>query len=197
MSVRIVLAGDSTVTDSEGWGLGFAASLGQGFEIINLAQGGRSSKSFRGEGHWQKCLDAKGDWLLIQFGHNDCPGKGPERETNPHTTYRENLSHFIDEARVAGSKPLLITSMARRYWTASGRNDVDVLSLYAHAVWTVAGEKNVPLIDLYRLSINEYESKGQAAWKALSPCETDITHLNAAGGQIIGRIVADEFRRHL
>ncbi|CAN5617188.1 rhamnogalacturonan acetylesterase [soil metagenome] len=197
MSVRIVLAGDSTVTTDNGWGPGFAAALGAGFEVINFAKGGRSSKSFRYEGLWQKCLDAKGEWLLIQFGHNDCPGKGPERETNPHTTYRENLSRFIDEARAAGSKPVLITSLARRKWTATGRNDVDVLSLYALGVWTVAGEKNVPLIDLYRRSIDVYESQGEAAWKALSPSDTDTTHLNAAGGEIIGRIVADEFRRHL
>lgn len=194
---RIVLAGDSTVTDTEGWGLGFASAMGEGYEVINLAQGGGSSKSFRDEGHWQKCLDAKGDWLLIQFGHNDCPGKGPERETNPNTTYRENLSRYIDEARAAGSRPVLITPLARRIWSATGRIEPDVLSLYAHAVWNVAGDKNVPLIDLFRRSIEVYDRDGEAAWKARAPKPEDATHLNPAGATIIGRIVADEFRRLL
>jgi pectinesterase len=169
--------------------------MGDRYEVINLAQGGRSSKSFRDEGHWQKCLAAKGDWLLIQFGHNDCPGKGPERETNPNTTFRENLIRYIDEARAAGSKPVLITSLARRHWGANGKIEPDVLSLFAHAVWTVAGDKNVPLIDLFRRSIEVYDADGEAAWKARSPTETDGTHLNAAGAAIIGRIVAEEFQR--
>lgn len=193
--VRIVLAGDSTVTNEEGWGPGFARAMGDGYEVINLAKGGRSSKSFRDEGHWRPCLDAKGDWLLIQFGHNDCPGKGPERETNPNTTFRENLIRYIDEARALGSKPVLITSMARRFWGANGKIEPDVLSLFAHAVWTVAGDKNVPLIDLFRRSIEVYDADGEQAWKARSPKDTDGTHLNAAGAEIIGRIVADEFRR--
>jgi lysophospholipase L1-like esterase len=52
--------------------------------------------------------------MLIQFGHNDMPGKGPERETDPKTTYRENLSRFVDEARAAGAQPILVTSIPRR-----------------------------------------------------------------------------------
>jgi pectinesterase len=188
-----VLAGDSTVTDSEGWGTGFARAMGDRYEVINLAQGGRSSKSFRDEGDWQKCLAAKGDWLLIQFGHNDCPGKGPERETNPNTTFRENLIRYIDQARAAGSKPVLITSLARRHWGTDSKIEPDVLSLFAHAVWTVSGDKNVPLIDLFRRSIEVYDRDGEAAWKARSPKAEDGTHLNAAGAEIIGRIVAAEF----
>src|SRR5690242_13890992 len=84
--VRIALAGDSTVTDKVGWGVGFAKQLAGDIECMNFSQGGRSSKSFINEGHWKKVLDSKPDYILIQFGHNDQPGKGPERETDPKTT---------------------------------------------------------------------------------------------------------------
>src|SRR5215213_5819051 len=107
--VRIVFAGDSTVTDGSGWGLGFARSMNDSAEVINLSRGGRSSKSFRDEGWWRKVLDEKPDYVLIQFGHNDQPGKGPERETDPKTTFRENLVRNVDEARAIGAKPVLLT----------------------------------------------------------------------------------------
>src|SRR5690349_1816151 len=75
--VRIALAGDSTVTDKSGWGVGFAKAMKDDVEVLNFAQGGRSSRSFVNEGHWKKVIDAKPDYVLIQFGHNDQPGKGP------------------------------------------------------------------------------------------------------------------------
>src|SRR5215207_6355960 len=112
--VRIVLAGDSTVTDIAGWGRGFAKSMNDGVEVVNLARGGRSSKSFRDEGHWRQVLDAKPNYILIQFGHNDQPGKGPERETDPRTTFRANMARYVDEVRALGATPILVTSLVRR-----------------------------------------------------------------------------------
>ena len=94
--VLIALAGDSTVTDKVGWGVGFAKQLTGDIECLNFSQGGRSSRSFINEGHWQKVLDAKPDYILIQFGHNDQPGKGPERETDPTSTYPEFMSRYVD-----------------------------------------------------------------------------------------------------
>ena len=81
--VRIALAGDSTVTNQSGWGPGFAVRLGPDAECINLARSGRSSKSYINEGHWKKLLDAKPDTVLIQFGHNDQPGKWSDRGADP------------------------------------------------------------------------------------------------------------------
>ena len=75
--VRVVLAGDSTVTDDAGWGSAFARRLAGDVECVNLARGGRSSGSFVAEGSWRKCLDLEPDYVLIQFGHNDQPGHGP------------------------------------------------------------------------------------------------------------------------
>ena len=77
---KIILVGDSTVTDNAGWGLGFKQFLTDGVECINTAQGGRSSESFRREGRWTNALALKGDYYLIQFGHNNEPGK-PGRST--------------------------------------------------------------------------------------------------------------------
>ncbi|GIW76311.1 MAG: hypothetical protein KatS3mg104_1374 [Phycisphaerae bacterium] len=117
---KVVLAGDSTVTSHAGWGAGFELySLG-GMEVINLSQGGRSSKSFRNEGHWKKVLDSQPEVVLIQFGHNDQPGKGPDRETDPSTSFRENLKRYIDETRQIGAKPVLVTPLERRKWDADG-----------------------------------------------------------------------------
>lgn len=88
--VIIALVGDSTVNDQGGWGPGFAASFGPPVKVMNFALNGRSSKSFRDEGRWQPVLNAKPNYVLIQFGHNDNPSKGPARETDAKTTYRAN-----------------------------------------------------------------------------------------------------------
>src|SRR4051794_19422458 len=93
--VRIVLVGDSTVTDQAGWGAAFARLLGPEAECINQARSGSSTKSCLNQGDWKKALAHKPDYVLIQFGHNDMPGKGPERETDPKTTYPANLARFV------------------------------------------------------------------------------------------------------
>src|SRR5262249_40470933 len=97
--IKIVLIGDSTVNDGGGWGPGLKKVLKEQATCVNLAQNGRSSKSFLNEGWWKKTLAEKPDYVLIQFGHNDQPGKGPERETEPNTTYKEFLARYIDESR--------------------------------------------------------------------------------------------------
>src|SRR2546422_251908 len=100
-AMKILLVGDSTVNDEGGWGVGFHAALWPDIDVVNLARNGRSSKSFRDEGAWAKALAEKPNYVLIQFGHNDCPGKGPERETDPATMYRANMIRYVDEALAA------------------------------------------------------------------------------------------------
>lgn len=196
---KVVLAGDSTVTDSAGWGGGFAKAFNDNMDVINLSKGGRSSKSFRDEGHWQKVLNEKPAVVLIQFGHNDQPGKGPERETDPKTTYRENLARYIDESIAIGAKPVIVTSLARRKWTADGLHIVSDLTDYADAAKAVAREKNVPCIDLHARSIDWYESAGKKGTDLISPLnkegQVDTTHLNIVGSESFGPLVADELRR--
>lgn len=193
--VRIVLAGDSTVTDDAGWGKGFADRLAGDVEVVNLAKGGRSSKSFATEGWWKKCLALKPNYVLIQFGHNDQPGKGPERETDPETTYRENMTRYVDEARAAGATPILVTSLARRQWGKDGKIQ-STLVPYVEAVKNIAAERHVPLIDLHARSIELYEKLGREGCNEMSPRTekggVDGTHLNARGAERIGSLVADE-----
>ena len=113
-TVRVVLVGDSTVTEDSGWGLGFRGLTTNRVVVINAAANGRSSKSFRDEGRWEPALAERGDYYLIQFGHNDEPGKGPERETDPSTTFAANLRRYVADVRAAGATPILVTSLVRR-----------------------------------------------------------------------------------
>lgn len=196
--VRIVLAGDSTVTTKAGWGLGFAKLLNPDAECINLAIGGQSSKSFRDTGQWKKALDQKPNYILIQFGHNDMPGKGANRETDPETTYRENMTRFVAEARAIGAQPILVTSMTRRHFK-EGKIQSDLIP-YVNAVKKVAAETKVPLVDLHARSIELFEQLGPEGCQALAPKDTktgkvDGTHLNSKGGEGVGKLVAEELKK--
>ena len=197
--VKIVLVGDSTVNDEGGWGPGFRASFGTGVEVVNLALNGRSTNSFRTEGHWEPALAAKADYILIQFGHNDVPGKGADRETDARTTYRDNLTRYVDEARAAGATPVLITSIVRRNFTADGKFQPDSLAPYAEAVRAVASAKKVALMDLYNLTMAQAEALGPAGCDEIDARDKDgkpdHTHLGPKGRETIGAIAARELTR--
>ncbi len=196
--LRIVLVGDSTVTDESGWGLGFKARLGKGVECVNLAKNGRSSKSYRDEGLWAAALKERADYVLIQFGHNDQPGKGPERETDPATTYQEFLGRYVDEARAAGMNPVLVTSLVRRNFGPDGRIVSDLVA-YAEAARAVAEAKRVPLIDLHARSIAVLNQVGPKAAEEYSPAKDDgtpdRTHLTPRGSVVFGGVVAEEMKK--
>lgn len=210
---RIVLVGDSTVASGTGWGDAFSKLLAPGVECLNLGRGGRSSKSYRKEGHWKKALEAEPGWVLIQFGHNDQPGKGPERETDAKTTFRENLVRYIAEARAIGAKPVLVTSLTRRNFNAAGKIEAgrlesfadsqaggvrqDSLTDYVEAAKAVASEQKVPLVDLNARSIRQMNEMGPAAAAAFDPqakdpSKPDRTHLSPEGAKKTAAIVADE-----
>jgi pectinesterase len=195
---RVVLVGDSTVTSEKGWGTGFCELAHATIECIDEAASGRSSKSYIDEGRWRDALALKGNYYLVQFGHNDEPGKGPERETDPETTYWQNMARYVDEARAIGATPILVTSLTRRRFDATGHL-VPNLMPYVDAVKALAAEKHVALIDLHARSVEAAERMGDAAWGALSPRDdkgdVDRTHLNAEGGALIGSIVARELGR--
>ena len=197
LPVRVVLVGDSTVNDQGGWGPGFRAYFGAGVEVVNLAKNGRSSKSFRSEGLWEPATASKPDYILIQFGHNDGPGKGPDRETDPKSTFRENMARYVDEARIAGAQPVLVTSIVRRVFTEDGGIKRDSLAPYVEAVRELAAEKKVPLIDLYSLTLAQAERlgpDGSAEIDARLPDgKRDRTHLGPKGRQEIGQMAAREF----
>jgi pectinesterase len=198
-AVRIVLVGDSTVNDQGGWGPGFRGSFRKDVQVVNLALNGRSSNSFRDEGAWAPALAAKPDYILIQFGHNDGPGKGPERETDPKTTYRANLIRYIDEAWSVGAKPVLVTSIVRRNFDSEGKLKVDSLEPYVIAARAVAKEKGVPLMDLYALTRRQGDELGPSGCLGIDALtadgKPDTTHLGPLGRNTIGEMAAREFVR--
>lgn len=195
--VRIALVGDSTVTDNAGWGKAFAKMLAPGVDCVNFAKGGTSTKSYRGQDRWANALKAGAKYTLIQFGHNDRPGKGPDRETDPATTYRANLVQFIQEAKAAGTQPVLVTSVTVRKFGPDGKI-VDDLGLYAEAMKAVAVEMQVPLIDLHARSIEAVERLGPAASEDLGPLKNgkrDATHFSDKGAEFTAKLVVEEFLR--
>ncbi len=196
---KIALVGDSTVNDEGGWGPGFRASLGAQVEVVNFAKNGRSSKSFRDEGLWLPVVAAKPNFILIQFGHNDGPGKGPDRETDPQTTYRQNMARYVDEARAIGAEPILVTSIVRRNFTPDGKLKADSLAPYVAVVRELAAEKKVPLIDLYALTWEQAEKLGPKGCLEIDAVDKDgkpdHTHLGPKGRMEIGAMAARGFVR--
>lgn len=195
--LNIVLVGDSTVTDGAGWGKAFTDQLNPAIRTTNTSRGGASTKSFLDSGYYTAALALKPTHVLIQFGHNDMPGKGPQRETDPATTYRANLVRYIDEARAIGAQPILVTSVTRR-----GFKDgkiVDGLAPYAEAMKAVATERKVPLIDLHARSIEALEKLGPERAAELGPIirtgKRDGTHLAPPGKLLTANLVLDEMRR--
>jgi lysophospholipase L1-like esterase len=217
-TAKVVLIGDSTVAPTSGWGDAFAKLLGPNVACLNLALGGRSSKSFRGETNWTKTLEAKPDWVLIQFGHNDQPGKGPKRETDAKTTFREFMARYVTDVRAAGGKPVHVTSLTRRNFNAQGKiaaGELEVkgadgklvkypeyLADYAEGTRAVAAELKVPLIDLNARSIEQMNQMGPEAAvafdaKSKDPTKPDRTHLSEKGAEETAKLVAEEIRKNV
>ena len=194
-----MLAGDSTVTDGSGWGAGFQRHMGPRVTVVNLARNGRSSKSYVDEGHWAKVMAERGDVVLIQFGHNDQPGKGPERETDPATTYRDNLARMIDDVWASGALPVIVTSLTRRGGFGDDGHLHSDLTSYVEAAKVVATARGVPIVDLHARSVDVVDRMGATESLTLGPSNADgtpdKTHLNAKGSDLFGGIVAGELAR--
>ena len=195
--IQISLIGDSTVASYAnpppdrptltGWGQVFGLYFQDAVEIRNHAVSGRSSKSFLREGRWEKVLAEKPDYVFIQFGHNDQPGKG-DRTTDPNTDFQANLRKYIDDARAIGAQPVLVTPVARRTFQA-GRA-VTTLTPYADAMQQVAKEKGVPLVDLHGRSFAIFAERGDAATAYFSPSAGDRSHFSRRGAIEIAGLVA-------
>ncbi|MGQ0618465.1 MAG: rhamnogalacturonan acetylesterase [Panacagrimonas sp.] len=193
-NLRIGLVGDSTVTNLRGWGLGFDTRGGEYVSVLNEAVSGTSSRSYRELGYWDQTLALKPDYLLIQFGHNDQPGKPDEKTTDPETTYKDNMTRYVAEARAAGIRPILVTSLTRRKYSEAGLIRVNNVPLtpYAAVVRALAPQLSVPLIDLHASSIAFFNILGPTCWQHLAATPEDITHLNAAGSHEVSRLVVQD-----
>ena len=165
-AVKIVLVGDSTTAVQGGWGPSFCGKHVTSFAAcINLARGGRSSGNYRAEGSWALALREIGSggfmdtYVLIQFGHNDQPGK-PGRSTDLATEFPANMKRYVEEVRAAGGKPVLVTPLTRRQFK-DGKL-IDDLGPWALAVREVAAETGAPLVDLHADSFAAVQAMGAA-----------------------------------
>jgi lysophospholipase L1-like esterase len=163
---KVILVGDSTIQPQSGWGGSFCGQrVVMTAACINLARGGRSTKSYRAEGSWavataeMKVPGYAKTWVLIQFGHNDQPGK-PGRSTDLATEFPANLRRYVTEARAAGVTPILVTPLTRRQFV-DGKLVRD-LDPWAATIRQVATAMSVPLVDLTERSEAIVDAMGPA-----------------------------------
>ncbi len=212
---RIFWAGDSTVQTNDittypqtGIGQVFSLYLREGITVCNYGKNGRSTKSFIDEGRLAAIERniGEGDFLFIQFGHNDEKSHDPARYTVPGGTFDENLRTFINVARSHGARPVLITPLERRCFDESGILGPGAHGEYVAAVRAVAGAEQVPLVDLYSMSLEEMVKAGAEKtieWfmniepNTYASCpegKKDNTHLKYEGAVTFAGLVARGLR---
>ena len=137
-------------------------------------------------------LRERPDYVFIQFGHNDQPGKG-DRATNPDGDFQDNLRKYIDDSRAIGAQPVLVTPVARR--TFEQGRAYTTLTPYAEGMRRVAKEKKVPLIDLHARSVQLFDELGDQATADFSASASDRTHFSRKGAIEIAGLVASAISR--
>ncbi|HMC58992.1 MAG TPA: rhamnogalacturonan acetylesterase [Candidatus Solibacter sp.] len=189
-AVRIILVGDSTMAAKSGYGPGFCADWVPQVACLNLAKGGRSSGSYRAEGSWAEVMDElnrkaefQATCVLIQFGHNDQPGK-PGRSTGLATEFPANLRQYVTEVKSAGAKPVLVTPLARRsFQDGKLQNNLEP---WADAARKVALEEGVPLLELNAESVAAVQAMGpvEANTLAMAPPPSDVLESAPRGNSV-------------
>ena len=208
--------GDSTMANKvkpeenpeRGWGQMLPLFFNDNITIDNRAVNGRSTRSFIAEKRWDDILKTlkKGDYVFIQFGHNDAKEKDSLRYTNPHTAYRHNLIRFVEESRVKGATPIIFSSIVRRNFNEKG------VLISTHGDYTmearlVAQEYNVPFIDMEYLTELLEQSYGPEKSKQLhlhykageipyyKEDKADDTHLCVKGATEVAKIAVQELKK--
>lgn len=205
----IHLMGDSTMAEKDltggnperGWGMMLPNFVDDSFRVVNYAQNGRSTKSFIDRGLWDKVHDAlqPGDYVFIQFGHNDAKTDDPERYAPAFGAYQDNLRRFIRGAREKGATPVLLTPVARR-WFKDGKLDRNCHTDYPAAMKQVADEMGVTLLDITTVSLDWLESLGDEASKAyfmISTGKDDNTHTVARGARKVTELVCEAVKAQI
>jgi lysophospholipase L1-like esterase len=206
--ITIYLIGDSTMSLKEekaypetGWGMPFAHFFDTTVVVDNRAKNGRSTRSFIAENRWQPVVSAlrPGDYVFIQFGHNDESKDKGDRYTTP-DEFKRNLGIFVSEAKNKGAIPVLLTPVSRRKFDGSGKA-LETHAEYAPLVRELAQSTGTALIDLDEQSLRLYQQLGEEPsrllFNHLEPGEhpnypdgkTDNTHFNELGARKIAQIV--------
>jgi lysophospholipase L1-like esterase len=228
--VRIILVGDSTTAPNNGWGPGFCANnVTPQVTCLNMAKNGRSTSSYRAEGSWTAVMNElksnsnfAATYVLIQFGHNDQPGK-PGRSTDLATEFPANLRQYVNDVKSTGARPILLTPLTRRIFK-QGKLNNDLVP-WGDAARKIAQEEHVPVLELNADSsaavqqmgpveantlamappppeVSAGAAKGESPPAPKTPATTepngkpapvfDYTHLGAKGSGFFGRMVAGE-----
>ncbi|HYF31611.1 MAG TPA: rhamnogalacturonan acetylesterase [Chitinophagaceae bacterium] len=211
--IRVWLIGDSTMSIKEqkaypetGWGMPFVHFFDSTVIIENHAKNGRSTKTFISEKLWERVINnvREGDYVFIQFGHNDEAKEKVERYTTPEE-YKANLSRFVTETKHKKGNPILLTPVTRRRFDSTGKI-METHPVYSDAVRALAKELNVPLIDLDKKSQELLQQFGPETSKLLflqlQPGEhpnypegkNDNTHFSELGARKIAQLVLAEIR---
>jgi lysophospholipase L1-like esterase len=212
-AVTLYLAGDSTVTDQKlepwcAWGQMLPQFFSPSLAVANHAESGRTLDSFRDQHRLEKILQTlrAGDYLFIQFGHNDMKQK--EAGQGPFLNFKDNLRTYIAAARAHDAIPVLLTPMHRRQFDGDG-HIIDTFGDYPVAIRQVAKELDVALIDLHRESRLLFEALGkEGSRKAFVhyPAHTfpgqdealkDDSHFSPYGADLLARCVVEGIRTHL
>ncbi|MDE6014994.1 MAG: rhamnogalacturonan acetylesterase [Acetatifactor sp.] len=209
---KIFWAGDSTVQTNDistypqtGIGQAFSLYVKEDITICNHAKNGRSTKSFMDEGRLEKIDQniGQGDFLFIQFGHNDEKNQDPARYTIPGASFDDNLRTFINVARKHGAHPVLITPLERRCFDENGILGPGAHGDYVAAMKAVAEAEQVPLVDLYAMSRETMSKAGMEKTKewfmnitpdTYASCpqgKQDNTHLQYAGAVTFAGLIAE------
>lgn len=209
--LRVFLIGDSTMADKipadfpeTGWGMPFAKLFNEAVEVQNHAFNGRSTKSFRREGRWAKVQAQlkKGDYVFIQFGHNDAKVIDTSRYAPAQTDFRANLIRYVKETRASGAIPILLTPTQRRKFDSTGVF-VDQHADYPAVVREVAAQEKVMLIDVEKASKAIIQQEGPEGtkkiflhypvgiFKKFMKGVADDTHFSPYGATRMANLVAD------
>lgn len=213
--ITIFMIGNSTVADKpygdgnpeKGWGQVFPLYFKEGIRIENHAVNGRSTKSFIDQGRWEVVRQKidPGDFVIIEFGHNDAKEEDSTRFADANTTYRWNLEKFVDETREKGGIPILATSIVRRRFDNAGKF-YDVHGDYPKVGREVAEAKNVILLDMHSKSqallVQYGEENSRQLYLHIAPGEypslpdglTDDTHFSPTGAFRMCDLAVEEIK---
>jgi lysophospholipase L1-like esterase len=212
---KVFLVGDSTMADKplvgnpeRGWGQVFPLFFQAGVSFENHARNGRSTKSFIAEGRWSTVLDRlqAGDYVMIQFGHNDAKKEDATRYAAAYTEYKSNLLKFVRDARARSATPILLTPVVRRRFDANGKF-FDVHGDYPDVVREVAAVESVPMLDLQKKSMNLLTQLGAeestnlflraspGEFSAMPNGKKDDTHFSWRGAALVASLVVEELKQ--
>ncbi|MFJ5762465.1 rhamnogalacturonan acetylesterase [Neobacillus sp. NPDC093182] len=213
--ITIYIAGDSTAAiklpekrPETGWGEAFHPYFKENVKIDNRAINGRSTKSFINEGHLAEIEKSMqpGDYLIIQFGHNDQKIEDPERGTHPYGDYQENLYQYIQAAFQKNAYPLLLTSVTRRKFEDDKIDNMSVGD-YPQAMIQFAEKYHVPVLDIHKITtelmgkIGNEESKKYYLHLPRGQSENypegiiDNTHFNEEGAKKVAQLIIEAIQQ--